>query len=242
MIISIIRLSTIVPIRWIPRETLNGIGNATAIKKLSSLGDKIVRRAVLVHEKKHPYTIKAFKNPLKYLFKTGRERKRGMDFWVDIRDWLGGYPMEFAGNSETKNFCKKTLDLEVLNIRAGEACTEYTFCQTNDSENLAGFRPYRERTLMNGPFEQFGSVGWKYELPPEISNQISKKPGKQNLMILESAIPLGWEIEAEEEEGLRIVGNEGKGRHGIVGNVLYFSASDSSPPNTNNKTYEVAIL
>ena len=32
IIISIIRLSTIVPIRWIPREKLNGVGNATGIK------------------------------------------------------------------------------------------------------------------------------------------------------------------------------------------------------------------
>ena len=116
------------------------------------------------------------------------------------------------------------------------------FCQTSDSENLASFRPYRKRTLMNGPFEQFGAVGWKYELP-EISDQISKETGeKQSLMILESAIPLGWEIEADEEEGFTDSRNEGKGRHGIVGNVLYFSASDSSPPSKNNKTYEVALL
>ena len=196
----------------------------------------------MVHEKTSLHYKRPSKNPLKYLFKTEEKGNGawtfGLIYAIGWEDTQWSSPV----TAKQKISVKKHSDLEVLNIRAGEACTEYTFCQTSDSENLASFRPYRKRTLMNGPFEQFGAVGWKYELPPEISDQISKKPGKQSLMILESAIPLGWEIEADEEEGLRIVGNEGKGRHGIVGNVLYFSASDSSPPSKNNKTYEVALL
>ena len=65
------------------------------------------------------------KNPLK----TIREykQKRGMAYLTDIKDWLGGYPYEYAKIEEVLQFCRKKLDLELINIKTGEANTEYLF-------------------------------------------------------------------------------------------------------------------
>lgn len=43
--------------------------------------------------------LKARQNPLSIMRDYGT---RGMSFWTDVRDWLGGYPMDFAG-------CRPTL-------------------------------------------------------------------------------------------------------------------------------------
>ena len=45
-----------------------------------------------------------FKNPLKEI--KNYEKNRGMNFKVDIVDWLGGYPYEFATVKEVLRFMK----------------------------------------------------------------------------------------------------------------------------------------
>jgi 2-polyprenyl-6-hydroxyphenyl methylase/3-demethylubiquinone-9 3-methyltransferase len=64
------------------------------------------------------------RNPLR----TIREykRSRGMAYWTDIRDWLGGWPMEFAGDEETVSFCEG-IGLELVHMMIGEGNTEYLF-------------------------------------------------------------------------------------------------------------------
>jgi len=225
---------------------INAFGEILTRGKIHHLGNNIVHRVMptkLIPYIDYPYSLAPFKNPFKYFSKKGRAKGRGMDFWTDIRDWLGGYPMEFAGNSETKNFCKEKLGLEILNIQAGEACTEYLFCQKEDKENLSFLIPYKEKLIMRGPFNKFGSVGWKFEIPKEIAEKIrDKTPSKRSLMILESSTPLGWEIKAESEQELSIIGEEGKGRHAVINNWLYFSASDNTSPRNNGRIYEIGIL
>jgi 2-polyprenyl-3-methyl-5-hydroxy-6-metoxy-1,4-benzoquinol methylase len=55
------------------------------------------------------------------------KKNRGMDFFIDIKDWLGGYPFEHASIEEVKAFVKNKLKLELINIKTGEANTEYLF-------------------------------------------------------------------------------------------------------------------
>jgi 2-polyprenyl-6-hydroxyphenyl methylase/3-demethylubiquinone-9 3-methyltransferase len=43
-----------------------------------------------------------FKNPFSYI--NNYQRNRGMDFFTDVRDWLGGYPYEFATLEELINY------------------------------------------------------------------------------------------------------------------------------------------
>ena len=52
--------------------------------------------------------------------------KRGMNCFADIRDWLGGWPMEFTYDNDVINFLKKK-NFELVNIATGEACSEFLF-------------------------------------------------------------------------------------------------------------------
>jgi 2-polyprenyl-6-hydroxyphenyl methylase/3-demethylubiquinone-9 3-methyltransferase len=51
---------------------------------------------------------------------------RGMSFFADIRDWLGGWPMEFTRDADVINFLAAR-GFEKVNIKTGEACTEFLF-------------------------------------------------------------------------------------------------------------------
>jgi SAM-dependent methyltransferase len=55
------------------------------------------------------------------------KKERGMALYTDIVDWLGGWPMEFADIDQVKHFCTEKLGLSLINIKAGEANTEYLF-------------------------------------------------------------------------------------------------------------------
>ena len=58
---------------------------------------------------------------------------RGMEFWTDIRDWLGGWPYEPATPAEMTGFCEKVLGLRTVKIKTGEANIEYLFSRGNES-------------------------------------------------------------------------------------------------------------
>ena len=63
-----------------------------------------------------------FRNPLRTIL--DYKRLRGMAYWTDIRDWLGGWPMEFASKQETLSFCDG-IGLRLVNMKTGEGNTEY---------------------------------------------------------------------------------------------------------------------
>ena len=52
------------------------------------------------------------------------KQSRGMAFYNDVKDWLGGWPMEFAKRADVKNWADKH-GLEMLTMKTGEANTEY---------------------------------------------------------------------------------------------------------------------
>ncbi len=54
-------------------------------------------------------------------------KNRGMEFWTDVRDWLGGWPYEPATLEEVCQFCEKELSLEKVKVKTGEANIEYLF-------------------------------------------------------------------------------------------------------------------
>jgi 2-polyprenyl-6-hydroxyphenyl methylase/3-demethylubiquinone-9 3-methyltransferase len=55
------------------------------------------------------------------------KKNRGMAFWTDIKDWLGGWPYEPATQQEVRDFCEKTLGMATIKITTGEANIEYLF-------------------------------------------------------------------------------------------------------------------
>lgn len=52
---------------------------------------------------------------------------RGMEFWTDIRDWLGGWPYEPATPDEVTAFCRDELGFRPVKVKTGEANVEYLF-------------------------------------------------------------------------------------------------------------------
>lgn len=54
-------------------------------------------------------------------------KTRGMEFWTDIRDWLGGWPYEPATPTEMTDFCEGVLGLRTVKVKTGEANVEYLF-------------------------------------------------------------------------------------------------------------------
>lgn len=67
-----------------------------------------------------------FKNPVKEI--SDYDKLRGMSWRVDIRDWMGGYPYEYASAEEIFNFIKKRgFSLERLKCNNGLRNNEYLF-------------------------------------------------------------------------------------------------------------------
>lgn len=67
------------------------------------------------------------RNPFKAIRHYGSSR--GMDFWHDVRDWLGGFPYEYATAGEVFNYLhdKFGLQLEYLSTHHSHSCNEFVF-------------------------------------------------------------------------------------------------------------------
>ncbi|MCX6786162.1 MAG: class I SAM-dependent methyltransferase [Candidatus Komeilibacteria bacterium] len=60
-----------------------------------------------------------FKNPLKKM--RHHKIKRGMDWIIDVADWLGGYPYEYATVDEIFNFIKTNYpDFNLINLKSAQ--------------------------------------------------------------------------------------------------------------------------
>lgn len=55
------------------------------------------------------------------------KKSRGMSMYTNLKDWLGGWPMEFAKIQDVKSFCGGTLQLSLLKEKHGEANSEYLY-------------------------------------------------------------------------------------------------------------------
>lgn len=70
-------------------------------------------------------SISRLKQSIKYI--KNYQTSRGMAFWTDVKDWLGGWPYEPATQEEICGFCEGTLGLERMKVKTGEANIEYLF-------------------------------------------------------------------------------------------------------------------
>lgn len=57
------------------------------------------------------------------------QRGRGMSFMTDIRDWLGGWPMEFCYDADVIEFVTRETGMTLLKIKTGQANTEFLFAR-----------------------------------------------------------------------------------------------------------------
>jgi 2-polyprenyl-6-hydroxyphenyl methylase/3-demethylubiquinone-9 3-methyltransferase len=67
------------------------------------------------------------KNPVSEI--RAYRRNRGMSWWYDIVDWLGGYPYEFAAAGEVFEFCHEKLGMRLLRLYSTSSigCHEFLF-------------------------------------------------------------------------------------------------------------------
>lgn len=57
------------------------------------------------------------------------KKSRGMSLFTDVRDWLGGWPMEFVYDADTVKFCEE-LGFRKIKMLTGEANTEFVFVKS----------------------------------------------------------------------------------------------------------------
>lgn len=75
-----------------------------------------------------------FRNPFREI--RNYQEKRGMSWWYDIVDGLGGYPYEFATTGEVFNFCHVELgfQLERLKQASSIGCHEFLFIRSETKQ------------------------------------------------------------------------------------------------------------
>lgn len=73
------------------------------------------------------------RNPWKTIRNYDSVHGRGMDYMHDLRDWVGGYPFEYASAGAVFSYMRQKhgLMLEYLKTREGHACNEFTFAKLN---------------------------------------------------------------------------------------------------------------
>lgn len=174
--------------------------------------------------------LKSGRNPFKLIRKYGT---RGMTYWTDVKDWLGGWPMDFAGFHETKEFCQKELGLFLVNTLTGEGCTEYVM--TNLEKN-AYWREITERrapVALPGPFKRAVGHAYVAELPnlSEFADS-AEGPRRSSVMVFEGGELLGLAHSVHDH-----VVRFGGGRFSHWGPRLLFSTRDNTDPNTNGREY-----
>lgn len=178
--------------------------------------------------------IRSGQNPLSVIRDYG---VRGMKFWTDVKDWLGGWPMDFASVHETVSFCRNVLNLDLCNIQTGEGCTEYVFCDPNQNEHWHKIARERKFLTLSPPFEERGGRMFFKQLEELSSFSDSEDaPFRSPLMLYENGLPLGLRHSIHNN----IIGY-GEGRFSHWGDGLYFSTSDGTNPNNSGNTYEVCL-
>jgi 2-polyprenyl-6-hydroxyphenyl methylase/3-demethylubiquinone-9 3-methyltransferase len=71
-----------------------------------------------------------FRNPIKIISSRTEPEWRGMDFWHDLRDWVGGFPFEYATAGEVFMYVKKKyadFNLVYLDKHDGHQNNQFTF-------------------------------------------------------------------------------------------------------------------
>lgn len=165
------------------------------------------------------------------------ETSRGMEFWTDIRDWLGGWPMEFVKENECILLCRENLGLECLRINTGSGNTEFIFRPTGSSNYWDDIIALRELVTLEEPFVFVDGFMWKTSVPSVWqAKNIKEFPSYPLLRMTENGILFGYQN--APHEGIR---QFGEGRYSFWEDSLYFSTPDASDPNVNGRTYAVFI-
>lgn len=114
---------------WLDSERWLGIKKA--YNRAPLMGKRLMEGAFIAHWSLG--TLKERKNPW---LEARRDRGRGMAMITDVRDWLGGYPYEYATSDEIAEFCERWLGMrarKVIDVGArGYGNNEFVFERTRE--------------------------------------------------------------------------------------------------------------
>ena len=98
-----------------------------AVKKIYNRGGWMTKKALELSyvSAKFIQMILSGRDPIRYMKAYGQSR--GMNYMCDVRDWLGGWPMEFSSLNEVIDFLCRERKLVLTNLKFGEGNTEYLF-------------------------------------------------------------------------------------------------------------------
>lgn len=158
---------------------------------------------------------------------------RGMNIWADIKDWLGGYPMEFAGLHETRDFIAEEIGYSLVNVINGEGCTEYLFANPSENRHWQKIEAGRTIQPIEGPIEPVGGYGFAVSIPDLEENADDNGFNmRSNLMLYENGKPLGLAHCLHA-----VIRDKGNGRFSHWQKNLVFSASDNTDPRNGGHSY-----
>jgi hypothetical protein len=101
------------------------IATKQAYNRASPLRKRLMEWAYVYRMHFRPRRLPHILESLSYI--RNYQRNRGMEFWTDVRDWLGGWPYEPSTPDEVTSFCTGVLGLRCLKVKTGEANVEYLF-------------------------------------------------------------------------------------------------------------------
>jgi 2-polyprenyl-6-hydroxyphenyl methylase/3-demethylubiquinone-9 3-methyltransferase len=85
-----------------------------------------------------------FKNIFKFIERArDYKKRRGMSIMRDIHDWIGGWPMEYAGDQETVDFLEERYGFKLVNVDVGQACSEFLFKKTGEPGKKTEINDFR---------------------------------------------------------------------------------------------------
>jgi SAM-dependent methyltransferase len=164
-----------------------------------------------------------------------RERKdRGMDYWTDVRDWLGGWPMEFASVPAVLSHAAQH-QLQLLNLKTGQACAEYVFRRQGATNWWDDVLARRQTILIPRPFTSAGGHAVQAEMPALATlGDDHQEPYRSPFTLLEEGEPLVF-----AHARLKDIQTVGAGRYRHWQQQVIFSSRDGSDPQTNGRRYEL---
>lgn len=162
---------------------------------------------------------------------------RGMDIWSDAKDWLGGYPMEFAGLHETRAFVEREAGLEMVNVINGEGCTEYVFADPSLNEHWQSVQARRNLQPLQAPFQHLEGYGFMAHLPEheDVADDVGHNM-RSTLMLFENGRPMGLAHALHD-----VIKQRGGGRFAHWQKWMVFSATDNTDPNLNARSYAYCL-
>jgi 2-polyprenyl-3-methyl-5-hydroxy-6-metoxy-1,4-benzoquinol methylase len=186
---------------------------------------------------KSPYeVIQRLRNKIRVI--SAYKESRGMAFRTDVRDWLGGWPMDFLKEPEVVQFAETRLGLQLLDMITGEGNTEFIFRPIGAKNYWDGLLKQYTMEEFPSPYHHNGGYCWMAALPHlcDLADN-EENPTGSNLRTFEDGKQLAF------AHAPRIaIQKAGEGRYSHWQDKLYFSTSDNSDPNTNGRDYTIRYL